>query len=447
MKIEKFLPLLFVGLLVVTITSSVPKGFATDLTWASVSGESPLYYIPVTLTNNQGSATSTNFQQQITIDSDANTAYYASNLDNVNWQDGAGNILYSWLESGTTNTATASVYWVNLGSRTIAANGGTLTIYEVIYATSINCMNNANTGAEPLYTGTYGQYDDGAAVFSTYDNFARVSLSSMWVNDGMTYAVNNGITMAYTTQSPNEPVGHQTTAGLIYNLNLYNNQNTIAEVDTSYVSSSGAWMLMFLNSNSGTAYGTYYTTYCGDYSNGFNYRTSGTSGGWSEDGSWVTGANTYYIMGIALVGAESCIGYMNYAGTGLYTCYSSPTIYACITPQAYAGNTSTYLTVQWFRIRLYPPNGVMPTVAITGAPISTSTSNFVLYVIIIVAALIVLAIGGFLTLRRREGRRAIPSTKQKVVNIDDVESYLAQGWEYVATLPNDKVIIRLSKEE
>ena len=33
---------------------------------------------------------------------------------------------------------------------------------------------------------------------------------------------------------------------------------------------------------------------------------------------------------------------------------------------------------------------------------------------------------------------------QKVVSIEEVENYLEQGWEFVATLPNDKVIIKLS---
>jgi len=33
-------------------------------------------------------------------------------------------------------------------------------------------------------------------------------------------------------------------------------------------------------------------------------------------------------------------------------------------------------------------------------------------------------------------------SKQKVVSIGDVESYLAQGWEYVANLPNKKVVIK-----
>jgi len=32
--------------------------------------------------------------------------------------------------------------------------------------------------------------------------------------------------------------------------------------------------------------------------------------------------------------------------------------------------------------------------------------------------------------------------REKVVNLDEIEGYLAQGWEYVATLPNERVVIR-----
>jgi len=35
-------------------------------------------------------------------------------------------------------------------------------------------------------------------------------------------------------------------------------------------------------------------------------------------------------------------------------------------------------------------------------------------------------------------------SRQKVVNTTEVESHLAQGWEYVANLPDKKVVIRLN---
>lgn len=34
--------------------------------------------------------------------------------------------------------------------------------------------------------------------------------------------------------------------------------------------------------------------------------------------------------------------------------------------------------------------------------------------------------------------------KQRVVNVGDVERFLAQGWEFVAALPNDKAILKIS---
>jgi hypothetical protein len=36
------------------------------------------------------------------------------------------------------------------------------------------------------------------------------------------------------------------------------------------------------------------------------------------------------------------------------------------------------------------------------------------------------------------------AVKQKVVNIEDAETYLSQGWQYVAHLPGKKVVIKSS---
>ena len=46
--------------------------------------------------------------------------------------------------------------------------------------------------------------------------------------------------------------------------------------------------------------------------------------------------------------------------------------------------------------------------------------------------------------KRLLGEKANDCTAQKVVPIGDVESYLEKGWEFVATLPNRKVIIKSS---
>ncbi len=47
-------------------------------------------------------------------------------------------------------------------------------------------------------------------------------------------------------------------------------------------------------------------------------------------------------------------------------------------------------------------------------------------------------------IRRRLLGEKTDDCAQKVVSVDDVESYLEQGWEFVVTLPNDKVIIKLN---
>lgn len=47
--------------------------------------------------------------------------------------------------------------------------------------------------------------------------------------------------------------------------------------------------------------------------------------------------------------------------------------------------------------------------------------------------------------KRLLGEKTNDPTTQKAVTIDDVESYLEQGWEFVANLPNGKVIIKVSE--
>ena len=39
--------------------------------------------------------------------------------------------------------------------------------------------------------------------------------------------------------------------------------------------------------------------------------------------------------------------------------------------------------------------------------------------------------------------QATNGAKQKVVSVDEANAYLAQGWEFVATLPNNKVVVKM----
>ncbi len=133
--------------------------------------------VPITLTNSQGSATGTNFQQMITVNSSTYSSYESGGLQNVEFStgpSGTGTVLQAWIESGNTNGSTSTVYWINLGSSIIPANG-TLTIYMNFMQSNI-MSSSGPTGEAPQLTGTYAQLDNGANVFGYYTNFHGSSL-------------------------------------------------------------------------------------------------------------------------------------------------------------------------------------------------------------------------------------------------------------------------------
>ena len=138
-----------------------------------VNGNKPQYYLPITITNNTTLASASGFTAHLTVDSSTYSTYEATDLSNINFQDGAGNILTSWLESGFTNTSTSTVYHI-LMNQTIAASSN-IDIYMVFYNTSAISKDNVVTGANPLYTSTYAQYDNGVNVFKQYTAFGGLS--------------------------------------------------------------------------------------------------------------------------------------------------------------------------------------------------------------------------------------------------------------------------------
>jgi hypothetical protein len=110
------------------------------------------------------------------VDSANYSASEASNLQNVEFFYANGNIIPSWLESGNSNTATNTIYWLSL-SGGIAA-GSSVTVFMGFAAPSVNLLNAQTTGEAPQLSTSYGQYDDGANVFTLYDNFAGTSYNT-----------------------------------------------------------------------------------------------------------------------------------------------------------------------------------------------------------------------------------------------------------------------------
>lgn len=143
--------------------------------------------------------------------------YEASTLQNVEFFTCSGpcsttaTVIPSWLESGASNTALDSVYWVNLPSG-IGASGGSMTIYIGFASTAANLFSATGYTGETATQGpSYGIYDNGAIVFNLYDNFAGTTLSNQWAPSSLTTASGETATVAMgqvstTTDYQNEGV-------------------------------------------------------------------------------------------------------------------------------------------------------------------------------------------------------------------------------------------------
>ncbi len=119
-------------------------------------------YVPITITNSQSSNTPLNFQQMVTVDSAAYSSYEASNLQNIEFFYANGIILNSWLESGNSNAASSTLYWLNIGSQIPASSS--LTVYMGFASQSTNLFNTATTGEAPQLSPSYAEYDEYVAL-------------------------------------------------------------------------------------------------------------------------------------------------------------------------------------------------------------------------------------------------------------------------------------------
>jgi len=342
-------------------------------------------YLPITLTNSQVTATAANLQVKLTVNSTTYSAYESSGLQNVEFTTGpggTGTVLQAWIESGATSASAATVYWVNLGSSTIAASGGTLTIYMDFMATTV--MSAAGpTGAAPQlfgganYATTYGQYDNGASVFTFYDNFSGSSLSAKWTSYSSgsgTLVVSNGLTITSATG------GNQ--ANVISSVSNYA-PPIIAESDVQGSSpQSGARSYMpGLISNTATtegvniadATGASPTTSYLCFSNGrsalveYSWLQGNSTAGspYSDYNRYQTYTAGYNIYSLIYNPTANFL-YFNYAlaATGIATYSPTGSLYFALGIEDDGATVSTTLNSYWTRIRQYPPANVLPTAAL-----------------------------------------------------------------------------------
>jgi hypothetical protein len=363
--------------------------------------------VPITISNNENTATPVNFQQLIYIPSNTYSQYINRGWSNVEFTANEpavsiGNtILDAWVESNAFNTSYSTPVWVNLGQYTIGAAGSgsnTLTIYMNFMQSNVmnsNCVAGTNPSTNPAtcvtgiapqeYLGgplsdcgescmqtSYAEYDNGNSVFSFYDNFAGTSLNSAkWsvVNNTVAGSINNGFTVDITG-----------TAGyyIIYSLSTFN-PSVIAETlfstdtftpylrtyDPTFSSSntevnpaadsSSANVIDWSINSAGSAY------WNAQQGNSISYFTSSTGNSFAAS-NWILGigytgsTNDWY-------GFNTISNGNNQLNYGIYTSSStdSPTgpLYLGLGAD-FQSTISITETYTWARTRAYPPNDIMP---------------------------------------------------------------------------------------
>ncbi len=316
----------------------------------------------IKLTDITSQAVSSGFQQKIVIDPSSYAKYglnaNLSNLEFTTGEYGSGSPIYSWIESGASNTATSSVIWLSLPTG-ITANGGTQTIYMNFFSNN-NPVLSGYTGYAPqlycsskCYQSSYAQFDTGTKVFTDYWNFAGTSTPNGWTTS---------------------------TSGLINDGLSLSNGNWAQTSSTSYGINSNQIIDFYAN--------TPYVTACNWY--GFGYYTVATANGliWGDDactGSHsilplVTGPNALPYSGEALNGGLPSLG--NYLLSVYWGANGKNEYY--YNYQAYASESNTLsmpgvttglggiwsdanaITINYLRVRQYPPDGQMPSVDIVG---------------------------------------------------------------------------------
>jgi len=323
----------------------------------------PIYITTLNIANSQSAGANSPFQQMFTFNPSNYTAYEAPNLGNIRFYYTNGTELYSWLESysgqpsgGNANQAKSATVWINLHGMPA---GGSVQVYMEFYSTSTNFDGNY-WGEAPQLSSSYGQYDNGQNVFPAgYFNFAGTTMPSGWDTTGVTsggITVNNGLTVD-TNDIPNYVLTLSSSLSGNYVVDAYE----VSDVPFAYLGAQfSSW------STSSTAYPASTNPSSGaaqwsaPLSTGGESMTLQTSSSayaalsenidpisvtnWQVDSAGVYGSTAYMWVNY---------GYQLSTGTNTGSNYPGVT-----------GWNSAQYTVQWFRIRTTPPNGVMPTVTI-----------------------------------------------------------------------------------
>ncbi len=310
----------------ITFTEEPPEKIGNVIMPSGIIG-----YVPIQLINSQTSASPAPFQQMVTIDSRVFKPLESKSLANMEFFYANGTIIPSWLESGNANTSNYTVYWLKISNGISASSN--LTVYAGFAPFGVYFFNGNTIGEAPQLSSTYGGYDNGANIFDYYTNFAGSAMPANWIMTGITYTVDNGITI----DTGSGAFGYYNSIFTApYAVDTYESGNSLSNLEVTDLMSST------------TTLSTYVELYLGNTLGWVLQETAGSVGN-------STGAlNTYYVH--TLEGSTTVSGYENY--TYLASESSDPMqqyigyFTGTVAGDAYSAN--------WIRVRAMPPGGVMP---------------------------------------------------------------------------------------
>ena len=326
-------------------TSSTAPSSTTSSTSTSSSTTS-VYYVQITLS--PSSTIFGAFQQNITFNPSLYSLYESSDLGNVRFYSSITNgvpsgPLDSWLEgcpeTACTPSSSHAIFWVKLSNGETTTSPGN-TIY-MVFGNTIGTGSEFDglvAGEAPQISSTYAHYDNGPNVFSNYWNFAGPGLPGGWTesstqNEG-SYTVDNGLTL-------NGVYGGYSTTGIGIIAPIDPTEPYVMESLAESISTTDMWMGL-LTSSISSIWGIHM------YQSQFYYQINNAA----AINVGTAAYSTFYVLSAYVSG--SGVFQDNYSTLAQWSgvpTQANPVLWGFI-------GTSVY---QWFRIRTYPPNGVMPT--------------------------------------------------------------------------------------
>jgi hypothetical protein len=222
----------------------------------------------------------------------------------------------------------------------------TSTNYDGVYA-----------GEAPQLSSTYAQYDDGANVFTYYTRFGGTSLPTGWSGFGSSYSLTYGTTYLTitTTDTGNTYGGIYTTSQVPSIPSIYEFYGNI------YTSTSSSGYYNFagvLDTSSPSSSPYSNSAYVIQVGSRPDWDIVGNNNGYYYDTGYAD-QNIAQIYSLSIPSSTSAQFYHNYTSTPMTTSMTAESLNSFV----FTGSGGSPLYIYWYRVRAYPPNGVMPSIS------------------------------------------------------------------------------------